>query len=165
MSLSHRAFRGALGGLGGTVVLTGFRKVLAAFDMVGTTAPEQVVERLEELGVVEEWPPEARRVLTVLAHLAYGVGTGMALGLLRRRRGGVTEETAVGSALGVLALGSGVGQLAAAHRSPPAPMEAARSEGAFADRRSRRLRRCLGTLVQGHEAGSGLRALCPGMSR
>ena len=121
MSLSHRAFRGALGGLGGTVVLTGFRKVLAAFDMVGTTAPEQVVERLEELGVVEEWPPEARRVLTVLAHLAYGAGTGMALGLLRRRRGGVTEETAVGSALGVLAWGAGWASwlpLTGVHRPP-----------------------------------------------
>jgi len=103
------------------VVLTGFRKVLAAFDMVGTTAPEQVVERLEELGVVEEWPPEARRVLTVLAHLAYGVGTGMALGLLRRRRGGVTEETAVGSALGVLAWGAGWASwlpLTGVHRPP-----------------------------------------------
>jgi len=103
------------------VVLTGFRKVLAAFDMVGTTAPEQVVERLEELGVVEEWPPEARRVLTVLAHLAYGIGTGMALGLLRRRRGGVTEETAVGSALGVLAWGAGWASwlpLTGVHRPP-----------------------------------------------
>ncbi|MDQ3925382.1 MAG: hypothetical protein M3272_00125 [Actinomycetota bacterium] len=121
MNLSHRAFRGALGGLGGTVVLTGFRKVLAAFDMVGTTAPEQVVERLEELGVVEEWSPEARRVLTVLAHLAYGVGTGMALGLLRRRRGGVTEETAVGSALGVLVWGAGWASwlpLTGVHRPP-----------------------------------------------
>ncbi|MDQ3841385.1 MAG: hypothetical protein M3262_02380 [Actinomycetota bacterium] len=119
--MSHRAFRGALGGLGGTVVLTGFRKVLAAFDMVGTTAPEQVVERLEELGVVEEWSPEARRVLTVLAHLAYGVGTGMALGLLRRRRGGVTEETAVGSALGVLVWGAGWASwlpLTGVHRPP-----------------------------------------------
>ena len=102
-------------------MLTGFRKVLAAFDMVGTTAPEQVVERLEELGVVEECPPEARRVLTVLAHLAYGVGTGMALGLLRRRRGGVTEETAVGSALGVLAWGAGWASwlpLTGVHRPP-----------------------------------------------
>ncbi len=102
-------------------MLTGFRKVLAAFDMVGTTAPEQVVERLEELGVVEEWSPEARRVLTVLAHLAYGVGTGMALGLLRRRRGGVTEETAVGSALGVLVWGAGWASwlpLTGVHRPP-----------------------------------------------
>jgi hypothetical protein len=107
MSLVRRAFHGALGGLGGTLVLTGFRKALAAVDLVGTTAPEQVVERLEELGVLDGWSPEARRALTVVAHLAYGVGTGMALGLLRRRRGGVTEEAAVGSALGVLAWGAG----------------------------------------------------------
>ncbi len=107
MSLARRAIYGALGGLGGTVVMTGFREVLAKVDLVGTTAPEQVVERLEELGLLDGWSPEARRVLTAVAHLAYGVGTGTALGLLRRERGGVTEEAAVGSALGVLAWGAG----------------------------------------------------------
>jgi hypothetical protein len=88
-------------------VLTGFRKVLAKFGLVGTSAPEQVVERLEELGLVDEWSPEARRVLTAVAHLAYGVGTGTAMGLLRRERGGATEEASVGSALGILAWGAG----------------------------------------------------------
>ncbi len=88
-------------------MLTGFRKVLAAFDMVGTTAPEQVVERLEELGLLDGWPPEARRALSVVAHFVYGTGVGAALGLLRRERGGVTEEAAVGSALGILAWGAG----------------------------------------------------------
>ncbi len=105
--MARRALYGALGGFGGTLALTAFREVLAAFDAVGTTAPEQVVERLEELGVLEGWSPEARRVLTAVAHLAYGVGTGTALGLLRRRRGGATEAAAVGSALGVLAWGAG----------------------------------------------------------
>ena len=100
MSSSRRAFYGALGGLGGTLVLTGFRKVLAASGALGTTAPEQVVERLEELGLLDGWSPEARRVLTLAAHLAYGVGTGTAMGLLRRERGGVMEEATVGSALG-----------------------------------------------------------------
>jgi hypothetical protein len=80
---------------------------MAGFDLVGTTAPEQVVERLEELGLLDGWSPEARRVLTAGAHLAYGVGTGTALSLLRRERGGTTEEAAVGSALGVLAWGAG----------------------------------------------------------
>jgi hypothetical protein len=89
------------------LVLTGFRKVLAGLGAVGTTAPEQVVERLEELGLLDEWSPEARRVLTAGAHLAYGVGTGTALGLLRRERGGAVEEASVGSALGVLAWGAG----------------------------------------------------------
>jgi hypothetical protein len=107
MTWARRVVYGALSGLGGTLVLTGFRQLLAAFDVVGTTAPEQVVERLEELGVLDGWSPEARRVLTAVAHLAYGVGTGTALGLLRRRRGGTTEEAAVGSALGVLAWGAG----------------------------------------------------------
>lgn len=104
---ARRAFQGALGGFGGTLVLTGFRKVLAGLGAVGTTAPEQVVERLEELGLLDEWSPEARRVLTAGAHLAYGVGTGTALGLLRRERGGAVEEASVGSALGVLAWGAG----------------------------------------------------------
>ena len=107
MSSSRRAFYGALGGLGGTLVLTGFRKALAASGALGTTAPEQVIERLEEFGLLDGWSPEAQRVLTLAAHLAYGVGTGTALGLLRRERGGVMEEAAVGSALGVLAWGAG----------------------------------------------------------
>jgi len=80
---------------------------MAGFGAVGTTAPEQVVERLEELGLLDRWSPEARRVLTAGAHLAYGVGTGMALGLLRRERGGTAEEASVGSALGILAWGAG----------------------------------------------------------
>lgn len=107
MSSARRAFYGALGGAGGTLVLTGFRKSMAALGLVGTSAPEQVVERLEELGLLDGWSPEARRALTVVAHYTYGVGTGTALGFLRRRRGGTTEEAAVGSALGVLAWGVG----------------------------------------------------------
>ena len=107
MDSAHRALYGALGGFGGTLVLTGFRKVLARFGLVGTSAPEQVVERLEELGLVDEWSPEARRVLTAVAHLAYGVGTGTAMGLLRREQGGTAEEASVGSALGVLVWGVG----------------------------------------------------------
>ena len=74
-------------------MLTAFRKVLARFGMVGTSAPEQVVERLEELGLVDGWSPEARRVLTAVAHLAYGVGTGTVMGLLRRERGGASSLT------------------------------------------------------------------------
>lgn len=107
MDLVRRAFYGALSGLGGTLVLTGFRKVLAALGLVETTAPEQVVGRLEDLGLLDGWSPEARRVLTIAAHLAYGVGTGATLGLLRQERGGASEEAAVGSALGILAWGAG----------------------------------------------------------
>jgi hypothetical protein len=121
MRLTRRAFYGALGGLGGTLVLTGFRKGLAAIGVVEMSAPEQVVERLEGLGLVDDWSPEARRVLTGVAHLAYGIGTGMALGLLRRERGAATEEAAVGSALGVLAWGAGWSSwlpLTGVHRPP-----------------------------------------------
>ena len=66
-----------------------------------------MIERLEELRVLDDVSPEARRVLAALAHLAYGVGTGTALGLLRRERGGIVEEASVGSALGILAWGAG----------------------------------------------------------
>ena len=121
MGSAHQVFHGALGGFGGTLVLTAFRKVLARFGLVGTSAPEQFVERLEELGLVDGWSPEARRVLTAVAHLAYGVGTGTVMGLLRRERGGAAEEASVGSALGVLAWGAGWGSwlpLAGVHLPP-----------------------------------------------
>jgi hypothetical protein len=60
MTLARRAFCGALRGLGGTLALTGFRKVIAGFGLVGTTAPEQVIERLEELRVLNDLSPEVR---------------------------------------------------------------------------------------------------------
>ncbi|MDQ4042826.1 MAG: hypothetical protein M3118_03270 [Actinomycetota bacterium] len=107
MTSARRAYYGALGGLGGTLALTGFRKAMAGLGLVGTTAPEQVIKRLEELRVLDDLSPEARRVLAAVAHLAYGVGTGTALGLLRRERGGMVEEASVGSALGILAWGAG----------------------------------------------------------
>jgi hypothetical protein len=106
MGFLRRITSGALSGIGGTLVLTGFRKVLAAAGLIGATAPEQVVARLEGLGLLDSPSPEARRVLTAVAHLAYGVGLGSALGFLRRDRGGVTEETSVGAALGLLAWGA-----------------------------------------------------------
>ncbi len=43
----------------------------------------------------------------MVAHFAYGTGTGVVFGLLRRERGGAAEEAAVGSALGILAWGAG----------------------------------------------------------
>ena len=93
--------------MGGTLALSGLRQALAWAGLVQETAPEQVVERLEELGLVDDWSPGARRLLTLAAHLAYGTGIGAALGLLRRERGGVAEEAAVGTALGLLAWGAG----------------------------------------------------------
>ncbi len=103
----RRATYGALGGVGGALALSGLRQALAWVGLVQETAPEQVVERLEELGLVDDWPPAARRLLTVAAHVAYGTGIGAALGLLRREQGAPAEEAAVGSALGLLAWGVG----------------------------------------------------------
>ena len=98
---------GALAGLGGTLVLSGLREAWVRVGLVFETAPMQVVDRMEEVGLVEDLSPTGRRLLTVAAHFAYGAGTGTAFGLLRRERGGSAEEAAVGSALGILAWGAG----------------------------------------------------------
>jgi hypothetical protein len=107
MDTKARALAGALGGAGATLVLSGLREAWSRMGLVFETAPMQVVDRLEELGLVEGWSPRARRFLTAAAHIAYGVGTGTAFGLLRRQRGEAVEEAAVGSAMGVLAWGAG----------------------------------------------------------
>ena len=102
-----RAVTGAVGGLGATVVLSGLREVLTRIGLVFDTAPMQVVDRAEEVGLVRILSPAGQRLLTVVAHFAYGTGTGVVFGLLRRERGGAAEEAAVGSALGILAWGAG----------------------------------------------------------
>jgi hypothetical protein len=103
----RRALVGAVSGLGATLVLSGLREAWSKIGLVFETAPMQVVERAEELGLVGDLSPWGRRLLTAFAHFAYGAGTGMAFGLLRRERGGTGEEASVGSALGVLAWGVG----------------------------------------------------------
>jgi len=107
VNAKRRALTGALGGLGATLVLSGLREAWARVGLVFETAPMQVVDRVEELGLVGDLSPGGRRLLTVFAHFAYGAGTGMAFGLLRRETGGPEEEASVGSALGVLAWGAG----------------------------------------------------------
>ena len=121
MDARKRAVTGALGGLGATLVLSGLREAWAKTGLVFETAPMQVVDRMEELDLVGELSPAGRRLLTALAHFAYGAGTGAAFGLLRRERGGPGEEAAVGSALGVLAWGAGWSSwlpLTGVHRPP-----------------------------------------------
>jgi hypothetical protein len=103
----ERAARGALAGLGATIVLTGLREAWAKVGLVFETAPMQVVNRMEEVGLVGDLSPAGRRILSALAHFAYGTGTGVAFGLLRKETGTRAEEAAVGSALGVLAWGAG----------------------------------------------------------
>jgi hypothetical protein len=116
-----RALRGALGGLGATLVLSGLREAWARVGLVFETAPMQVVERMEELGLLGDLSPRSRRLLSAAAHFAYGAGTGATFGLLRRERGTPGEEAAVGSALGVLAWGAGWSSwlpLTGVHRPP-----------------------------------------------
>ena len=98
---------GAFGGLGGTLVLSGLRVAWARVGLVFETAPMQVVDRMEEVGIAGDLSPWGRRLLTLVAHFAYGAGTGMAFGLLRRERAGPAEEASVGAALGILAWGAG----------------------------------------------------------
>ena len=107
MDVKKRILAGALSGAGGTLVLSGLREALTRMGLVFETAPMQVVDRAEELGLVEDWSPRALSLLTTAAHIAYGVGTGTAMGLLRRERGEAVQEAAVGSAMGVLVWGAG----------------------------------------------------------
>jgi len=96
-----------LGGAGATLVLSGLRWTWNWMGLVFDTAPTQVVDRVEEVFAPDGFSPATRRVLAAVAHVAYGVGTGAAFGLLRRERGGKGEEAAVGSSLGILAWGAG----------------------------------------------------------
>jgi hypothetical protein len=101
--------------------LSGLHEAWSRLGLVFETTPMQVVDRAEELGLVKVSSPRGRRLLTGVAHLAYGVGTGAALGLLRRTRGRATEETTVGSALGILAWSAGWASwlpLTGAHEPP-----------------------------------------------
>ena len=107
MDAKERILAGAVGGFVGTLVLSGLREAWSRVGLVFETAPMQVVERAEELGLVNPSSKGGRRLLEAVAHVAYGLGAGMALGLLRRERAGAAEETAVGSALGILVWGAG----------------------------------------------------------
>ncbi|MCA1729645.1 MAG: hypothetical protein LC751_09605 [Actinobacteria bacterium] len=121
MGLKQRMRAGALSGVGGTLVLSALREALSRIGLVFETAPRQVVNRVEELGLVGDLSPGYRRALTVAAHGAYGVGAGMVLGLLRRETGKPVEEIAVGSALGLLIWGAGWSSwlpLAGVHQAP-----------------------------------------------
>src|SRR5215212_2395787 len=94
MDIKERAFLGALSGFLGTFVLSALRVSLNRLGMVGTTAPEQVVRRVEELGLVENWSSGARQALMVAAHFAYGTGAGTVFGALRREYEEPESETA-----------------------------------------------------------------------
>jgi hypothetical protein len=121
MDVKERATLGALGGFGGTFVLSGLRQALAAVGAVFTTAPEQVVERARELGLLDRFSPGARKALVIAAHFAYGTAIGAIFGALRKtdeepesdtaaelqgNRDDAVTEVAVGAALGVLSWGA-----------------------------------------------------------
>jgi hypothetical protein len=110
-----------LSGTAATVALSALRQSFKAAGIVFETAPMQVVNRAEEVGLVRDLSPTGRRALSLAAHFAYGTAMGAALGILRRERGGVLEEASVGSALGILSWGVGWSSwlpLAGVHRAP-----------------------------------------------
>jgi hypothetical protein len=121
MDVKERALIGALGGFGSTFVLSGMRQALSKMGAVYTTAPEQVVGRAEELGLLERSSPAAKRAVAVVAHFSYGTAVGATFGALRREHGEPESETAaelqgdrddalteaaVGATLGVLSWGA-----------------------------------------------------------
>jgi len=122
MNVKERALAGALSGFLATFVLSGLRISLSKLGLIYTTAPEQVVRRLEEFGPLKAWPLRARQALMVAAHFAYGTGAGASFGALRtegrepeseeveKLRGdseGPVTDAAVGATLGVLSWGAG----------------------------------------------------------
>lgn len=107
MDARGRMLMGAVGGAGGALALSGLREAWTRVGLVFDTAPTQVVDRVEEVFTDEGFSPVTRRLFAATAHVAYGVGTGVAFGLLRSRSGGTGEEVAVGASLGVLAWGAG----------------------------------------------------------
>ena len=54
MNLKERALAGVFGGIAATLALSGLREAWARFGLVFETAPMQVVNRVEELGLVGE---------------------------------------------------------------------------------------------------------------
>ena len=104
--MTEKALAGAAGGVVGTVFLSALRAVLRKAGVVYETAPIQVVERLQQTGLVAN-RPVAKHAVSVTAHFAYGTAAGMAFGALRRRREDLRTELAVGAALGVLLWGVG----------------------------------------------------------
>ena len=77
MNLKERALAGGFGGIAATLILSGLRKAWARFGLIFETAPMQVVDRMQEVGLVEGSSHQERRGLTLAAHFAYGVGTGV----------------------------------------------------------------------------------------
>lgn len=159
MNTKERALAGAVSRFLATFVLSGLRVSLDRVNWIHTTAPEQVIRRIEELGLLDGWPPHARRALTVGAHFGYGSTVGAVFGLLRNERGkpeneeiaklrGTREdsvsEAAVGATLGVLSWGAGwAGWLPLVGVHQPHPGRK-RHQGALARARPRGLRCRLG---------------------
>src|SRR5918997_487850 len=94
MEVKERALAGALGGFGGTFVLSGLRRALESMGAVFTTAPEQVVARAEEVGLLDRFSPGARKALTVAGPFAYRMGIGAGFRGLARDPGEPESDTA-----------------------------------------------------------------------
>lgn len=121
MGIKRRFLVGAVGGVPGTIALSGLRSSLSKLGLVHETAPMQVVDRLTETGFASDWPPAAKSALITGAHFGYGVGAGAVFGALRQEKEDVATEAAIGAALGVLVWGLGWAgwlPLLGVHRAP-----------------------------------------------
>ena len=122
VNAKERALAGAMSGFLATFVLSGLRMSLDKLGLVHTTAPEQAMRRLEEIGLLEGRPLRARHAVMVVAHFGYGTAVGTTFGMLRSKHGrqmsedieelrghreGPVSKAAVGATLGVLSWGAG----------------------------------------------------------
>lgn len=107
MNPGYRLLAGALSGAGATVGLTLLRATLKRADLVGDTAPAQVLMRAEELGLLDDYSEQRDFLLTLAAHYAYGTAAGTAFGFLRKESGTLSQSVATGAALGLLCWAGG----------------------------------------------------------
>jgi hypothetical protein len=87
VNAKERALAGAMSGFLATFVLSGLRMSLNKLGLVHTTAPEQVIRRLVEIGLLEGLPLRVRQAVMVVAHFSYGTAVGTTFGMLRSKRG------------------------------------------------------------------------------
>ena len=137
-----------------TLVLSGLRQAWAKVGLVFETAPMQVVDRVEELGLVGDLSPWGRRLLTVAAHFAYGTGTGAAFRPPAQGEGRARGRGRRGLGARGPGLGGGMVQLAAADRRPQSALDPEDAEGLAPRDRPRGVRRGLGTPLLGAPQGA-----------
>jgi hypothetical protein len=100
-SILRSAAVGAASGVAGTLVMSALMLPAQWVGLLGTQPPRRVSDRaLDHLGLGRRVGEQDRRVGTVVTHLAIGVGSGAALGILRNVVGSRAPAAGVGLAFG-----------------------------------------------------------------